>query len=239
VSGIGIFIDNAVGLEDPDSRIYGNGYIARTPISRRRWSRWRRCDAGSGSAAESMMTTAIGKSATLAWDALSPTGKVENLMKVADLAAYRAARDVVAIRLSRPRTMRMRDLSCNGPLRRAPSSSRRSPCISLRRRGGGFPGSGAGAGSRRSADPVAARRRADDGDPALPPPAARWIRTVARRIPIDDPAFATRRRMGRRRARASKSALPRAERLRFGIREQGPVRDPGRPARAPGRRATA
>ena len=37
-------------------------------------------------------------SATLAWDALSPAGKVENLMKVADLAAYRAARDMAAIR---------------------------------------------------------------------------------------------------------------------------------------------
>jgi len=99
VSGIGIFIDNAVGLEDPDTRIYGNGYIASYAYLQATLVDVATMRAlASGSATESMMTTAIGTSAILAWDALSPAGKVENLMKVADLAAYRAARDVVAIR---------------------------------------------------------------------------------------------------------------------------------------------
>ncbi|MEO5883226.1 MAG: hypothetical protein ABIQ06_12485 [Caldimonas sp.] len=43
------------------------------------------------------MTTAIGVSATNAWDALSPAGKAENLMRVADRAVYGAAREVAAI----------------------------------------------------------------------------------------------------------------------------------------------
>ena len=99
IAGIGIYIDNVVGLEDRDTRIYGNGYIASyaslkatlVEVATMR-------ELGSGIGSESMLTTAIGTNATVAWDALSPAGKVEKLMKVADLAAYRAARDAVAVR---------------------------------------------------------------------------------------------------------------------------------------------
>jgi hypothetical protein len=99
IAGIGIFIDNVVGLEDRDSRIYGNGYIASYAYLKATLVEVATMRVlGSGIGNESTMTTAIGKSATDAWETLSPAGKVEKLMKVADLAAYRAARDAVAIR---------------------------------------------------------------------------------------------------------------------------------------------
>lgn len=99
IAGIGIFIDNAVGLEDTETRIYGNGYIASYASLKATLVEVATMRVlGSGSGNEALMTTAIGTNATTAWDALSPTGKVENLLKVADLAAYRAAREVVALR---------------------------------------------------------------------------------------------------------------------------------------------
>ena len=99
IAGIGIFIDNIVGLEDRDTRIHGNGYIASYAYLKATLVEVATMRTlGSGIGNESAMTTAINTSATVAWDALSPAAKVEKLVKVADLAAYRAARDAVAIR---------------------------------------------------------------------------------------------------------------------------------------------
>ena len=53
---------------------------------------------GSSNGTESVMTTAIGVSATSAWEALSAAGKAENLMRVADRAVYAAVREVASIR---------------------------------------------------------------------------------------------------------------------------------------------
>jgi len=95
IEGIGIFIDNTVGLEDPVSRQSGNGYFAcyaYVKVTLVEVATMRVLGASNG--AESMMTTAIGVSATSAWEALSAAGKAENLIRVADRAVYAAARKV-------------------------------------------------------------------------------------------------------------------------------------------------
>ena len=98
VAGIGIFIDNVVALEDQETRIDGTGYFASYAYLKATLVEVATMRVlGSGNGTDSMTTTAIGKSATLAWDALSSEGKVQNLMRVADTAAYQAARDVVAV----------------------------------------------------------------------------------------------------------------------------------------------
>ena len=54
---------------------------------------------GASDGTESAITTAIGGSATDAWEALSAAGKAENLMRVADRAVCTPlAREVAAIR---------------------------------------------------------------------------------------------------------------------------------------------
>lgn len=95
IEGIGIFIDNTVGLEDPVSRQSGSGYFACYAYVKATLvdvATMRVLRASNG--AESMMTTAIGVSATSAWEALSAAGKAENLIRVADRAVYAAAREV-------------------------------------------------------------------------------------------------------------------------------------------------
>ena len=99
IEGIGIFIDNTVGLEDPSTRITGNGYFACFAYVKATLvdvATMRVLGASNGT--ESVMTTAIGVSASSAWEALSDAGKAENLMRVADRAVYAAAREAAAIR---------------------------------------------------------------------------------------------------------------------------------------------
>jgi hypothetical protein len=99
IAGIGIFVDNVVGLEDRDTRIYGNGYFATYAYLQATLVEVATMRVlGRGIGKESMMTTAIGASAAVAWDMLPAAGKAENLMRVADLAAYRATRDSIAAR---------------------------------------------------------------------------------------------------------------------------------------------
>jgi len=95
IEGIGIFVDNTVGLEDPVRRQSGTGYFACYAYVKATLvdvATMRVLGASHGS--ESVMTTAIGMSATNAWEALSTAGKAENLMRVADRAVYAAAREV-------------------------------------------------------------------------------------------------------------------------------------------------
>ena len=99
VEGIGIFIDNVVGIEDPTTRQYGTGYFACYAYVRATLvdvATMRVLGASPGT--ESAITTAIGVSATTAWDALSAAGKAENLMRVADRAVYAAARQAALVR---------------------------------------------------------------------------------------------------------------------------------------------
>ena len=99
IEGIGIFIDNTVGLDDPSSRQTGTGYFACYAYVKATLvdvATMRVLGASNGT--DSMMTTAIGVSATSAWEALSAEGKAQNLMRVADRAVYAAAREVAVIR---------------------------------------------------------------------------------------------------------------------------------------------
>ena len=99
ISGIGIFIDNVVGLDDPQSGIYGNGYFAAFAYLKATLVEVETMRVlGSANGSESMLTTSIGSSAVDAWEALPAAGKAEHLIRVADLAAYRATSEVVAVR---------------------------------------------------------------------------------------------------------------------------------------------
>jgi len=100
IEGIGIFIDNSAWLEDPTTRKFGTGYFAcyayvkATLVDVATMRVLGASDVGT----ESAITTAIDGSATNAWEALSPAGKAENLMRVADRAVYAAARQAAAVR---------------------------------------------------------------------------------------------------------------------------------------------
>jgi len=99
IEGIGIFIDNTAVLDDPTTRQTGQGYFACYAYVKATLvdvATMRVLGASNG--ADSVVTTAIGVSATSAWDRLSAAGKVENLIRVADRAVYAAAREAAVIR---------------------------------------------------------------------------------------------------------------------------------------------
>ena len=99
IEGIGIFIDNSAWLEDPTTRKFGTGYFACYAYVKATLvdvATMRVLGASDGT--ESAITTAIDGSATNAWEALSPAGKAENLMRVADRAVYAAARQAAVVR---------------------------------------------------------------------------------------------------------------------------------------------
>ena len=99
IEGIGIFIDNSAWLEDPITRKFGTGYFACYAYVKATLvdvATMRVLGASDGT--DSAITTAIDGSATNAWEALSPAGKAENLMRVADRAVYAAARQAAVVR---------------------------------------------------------------------------------------------------------------------------------------------
>ena len=98
VSGMGIYIDNSIGLRDTASTVVATGYFACYAYVKATLvevSTMRSLGASKGT--DSVITTSLGEDAIRAWDALSAKGKADNLVRVADRAVFDAARQVASL----------------------------------------------------------------------------------------------------------------------------------------------
>jgi hypothetical protein len=98
VSGIGIYIDNSIGLQDNAGTQVAQGYFAcyaYVKVTLVDVATMRPLGASKGT--DSLLTTAIGEDALRAWDALSAKGKADNLVRVTDRAVFDAARQVASL----------------------------------------------------------------------------------------------------------------------------------------------